>query len=262
MALAPGARLGSYEIVAKIGEGGMGEVYRAIDTKLGREVALKFLPEGVASDPARRARFEREAQTLASVNHPHIAQIYGLEDNALVMELLDGVTLTDRIAAGPLPIRKVIDYGVQIARGLAAAHDRGIVHRDLKPDNVFVLKDGHVKIIDFGLARGREQAPTGDSLTRMSTPVNTEPGTVMGTVGYMSPEQVRGDVLDARTDLFALGAVLYEMLTGLRAFKRDTAAETMTAILREDPRWDTAAVPPLEPRHVQRCLDDVVFRRT
>jgi eukaryotic-like serine/threonine-protein kinase len=257
MSLAPGARVGPYEIRALLGEGGMGQVYRAFDTQLGREVAIKFLPHAVADDATRRARFEREAQTVASLNHPNIAQIYGLHGTALVMELLDGTTLTDRIAEGALPFRKIVDYGVQMARGLAAAHDRGIVHRDLKPDNVVVLKDGHVKIIDFGLARGPEAPqPADDDATNLR--LKTDPGVVMGTVGYMAPEQVRAAAIDGRTDLFAFGVVLYEMITGRRAFKRDTTAETMTAILREDPpeiaalRADT---PPALVRIVQHCLE-------
>ena len=258
-----GTRVGPYEILAKLGAGGMGEVYRARDTKLQRDAALKFLPESLAADANRLGRFEREAQTLASLNHPNIAQVYGFESSpsgqsALAMELLDGETLTNLVSAGPLPIRKAIEYAVQIARGLAAAHDRGIIHRDLKPDNVIVLRDGHVKLIDFGLAR--ESAPAASGMTAMQTIARTptEPGMVMGTVGYMAPEQVRGEALDARADLFALGAVLYEMLAGRRAFARETTAETMTAILREDPD-DLLAVrrevsPGLD-RVVRHCLE-------
>jgi Tol biopolymer transport system component len=236
----------------------MGEVYRARDTKLGREVAIKFLPEGLSDDAARLARFEREAQTLASLNHPNIAQIFGFEDGALVMELLEGAALSALLAEGPLPVRKAIEYGGQIARGLAAAHERGIVHRDLKPDNVFVLKDGHVKVIDFGLAREAARATSGATQTMTMVRPATEPGTVLGTVGYMAPEQVRGETVDARADLFALGVVLYEMLTGGRAFKRDTTAETMTAILREDPQELSTVRPEITPgleRIVRHCLE-------
>ena len=249
-------RVGPYELVASLGVGGMGEVYRARDTKLGRDVALKFLPEALAGDLDRLARFDREAQTLASLNHPNIAQVYGFDDGALVMELLEGETLADRLKTGPLPIRKAVEYGSQIARGLAAAHDRGIVHRDLKPDNVFVLRDGTLKIIDFGVARG--PAPPASDATMAVATRGTEPGVVLGTVGYMAPEQVRGAEVDARADLFALGAVLYEMLAGRRAFTRPTTAETMTAILLNDPEELSAAradVSPALERIVRHCLE-------
>jgi serine/threonine protein kinase len=263
MALSPGTRLGPYEVVSQLGAGGMGEVYRARDGRLDRDVAIKVLPAGVAGDPDRRARFEREARAIAALSHPNILAIHDVgESEALfyaVTELLDGTTLRDRLTA-PLPTRKAVEIAVQIARGLAAAHDRGIVHRDLKPENLFLLHDGRVKILDFGLARPIEApgaAATGMTATAMA-PVVTDPGTVLGTVGYMAPEQVRGQATDARTDLFALGAVLYEMLSGQRAFRRDTAAETMTAILRDDPpdlvatRADLA--PALE-RIVRHCLE-------
>ena len=243
--LDPGTRIGSYEIVSKLGEGGMGEVFRARDTRLGRDVAMKVLPPSFAHDAGRLARFEREARTLASLNHPNIAQVYGFEDGhagsdgqghgpVLVMELLDGHSLSDLLAGGPLAVRKAIDYAGQIARGLAAAHERGIIHRDLKPDNLFVLPDGRVKILDFGLARQIDAAVETDA-TRVVGDVQTQPGMVMGTVGYMAPEQIRAEQTDARSDLFALGLVLYEMLSGQRAFRKATMPETMTAILREDP---------------------------
>ena len=235
MSLSLGSRIGQYEIVAAIGAGGMGEVYRAKDTTLDRDVAIKVLPPAVASDPGRLARFDREARTLASLNHPNIAQVYGFEGGALIMEYLEGETLRDRLRPGALPARKAIEYATQIARGLAAAHERGIIHRDLKPENVFVLRDGQVKILDFGLAR-QASAPASSGATQTATAqAGTDPGTVLGTVSYMSPEQVRGEPLDARTDLFSLGVVLYEMLSGQRAFRRDTTAETMTAILKDDP---------------------------
>ena len=247
----------------------MGEVYRARDTSLGREVALKVLPDAFAGDADRLARFEREAKALAALNHPNIAQVYGFENGpaeagrhmgtaALVMELLEGQTLRDLLSEGPLPARKAIDCGAQIARGLAAAHDRGIIHRDLKPENVFVLRDGRVKILDFGLARPVDAPVSGVTRTMTPAAVQTDPGTVMGTVGYMAPEQVRGAALDQRADLFALGAVLYEMLSGQRAFRRDTTAETMTAILREDPPELTSSRAHLSPaidRIVRHCLE-------
>ena len=235
MPLSAGTRLGPYEVVSAIGAGGMGEVYRARDSRLGRDVALKILPASFAGDSDRRARFEREAQAIAALSHPNIVAVYdtGVHEGQiyLVMELLDGETLRDRLRAGALPVRKAVDAGVQIARGLAAAHAKGLVHRDLKPENLFILADGQVKILDFGLAR---VLSTGSGATE-TVPVVTDPGTVMGTVGYMAPEQVRGQTVDARADLFALGAVLYEMFSGQRAFRRDTPAETMAAILNEDP---------------------------
>ena len=260
MTLAAGTRVGSYEIVSALGAGGMGEVYRARDARLNRQVALKVLPELFASDPDRLARFEREAQAVAALSHPNILAIhdYGVDGSRAyaVMELLDGDTLRERIAAGLIPTRKAIEYAVQIARGLAAAHDKGIVHRDLKPENVIVTRDGLVKILDFGLAR---QAPALlGGATAATIPQETTPGTVLGTVGYMSPEQVRGESVDARSDLFALGSVLYEMLSGRRPFARDTTAETMTAILREDPADFTpsrADVPAALDRIVRHCLE-------
>ena len=258
MSLAPHSRIGPYDIISKLGEGGMGEVYRANDPALGREVAIKVLPDAFASDPDRLARFAREAKALAALNHPNIAQVYGFEGSALVMELLEGETLRDRLRDGAMPARKAIDCGAQIARGLAAAHDRGIIHRDLKPENVFVLTDGRIKILDFGLARQIDAPVAGSTQTMTAAFGGTDPGTVMGTVGYMAPEQVRGAALDARADLFALGVVLYEMLTGRRAFQRDTAAESMTAILKDDVPDLTASRADLSPaldRIVRHCLE-------
>lgn len=278
MTLAPGTRLGAYEITAAIGAGGMGEVYRARDSKLGRDVAIKVMPASVATDPDRLARFEREAQAVAALSHPNIVSVFEFGSHAgapfVVMELLEGETLRERLTSGSLPVRKSIDTATQIARGLAAAHDKNLIHRDLKPENVFLLADGQVKILDFGLARAIDAPTAGSGATQ--TIARTDPGTVMGTVGYMAPEQVRGAAVDARTDLFALGAVLYEMLTGARAFQRETAAETLTAILREDPaelsrvRQD---LPPALDRIVQHALEknpaerfqtarDVVFALT
>lgn len=254
MSLQPGTILGHYTIVSKLGEGGMGEVYRATDARLGRDVALKVLPGDVAGDADRRARFEREAKALAALNHFNIAQVYGFEDNAIVMELLEGETLRDRLNAGALSVRKAIDYGVQIARGLAAAHERGIIHRDLKPENIFIVSDGHAKILDFGLAREAANDTSAHTMTREGT----APGVVMGTTGYMSPEQVRGGAVDARSDVFALGIVLFEMLTGRRAFRRDSTAETISAILNDDPAGVSsvrAEVSPAIDRIVQHCLE-------
>jgi serine/threonine protein kinase len=220
MALAPGTGLGPYEIIAPIGSGGMGEVYRARDTRLDRLVAIKILPASVAGDPDRLARFAREAKAVAALSHPNVLSIhdFGTSDGIsyVVTELLEGATLRERLASGPVPMQKAIDITVQIARGLAAAHDKGIVHRDLKPENIFLTRDGHLKILDFGLAK----QTTADGQTSL----NTEAGVVLGTVGYMSPEQVRGERVDGRTDLFACGVVLYELLTGRRPFQRDTSA--------------------------------------
>ena len=233
MSLAPGTRLGPYEITGRIGAGGMGEVYKARDTRLERIVAIKVLPAAFIADPDRRARFEREAQAIAALSHPNILAIHdtGVHGGQMfvVTELLEGETLRDRLHVGGVPVRKAIEWAVQIARALAAAHEKAIVHRDLKPENIFLLADGQVKLIDFGLAKAHVNR--GD----LETMPGTEPGTVMGTVGYMAPEQVRGLTVDARADLFALGAVLYEMLSGRPAFKRDTAADTITAVLNEDP---------------------------
>ena len=245
MALTAGTRLGPYDILSTIGAGAMGVVYKARDTRLGRDVAIKVLPAVFARDPDRLARFEREARAVAAINHPNILSVHDIgsadavdaEEGAarvtyMVTELLDGDTLRARLAQGPLAARKSADVGMQIARGLAAAHDRGIVHRDLKPENIVLLRDGHVKILDFGLAK---QSAVSSGSGEQETIAATDAGTVLGTVGYMAPEQVRGEGADARTDLFALGAVLYELASGRRAFAAATAAETMTAILRQDP---------------------------
>jgi serine/threonine protein kinase/Tol biopolymer transport system component len=233
----PGTRLGPYEIVSLVGAGGMGEVYRARDTRLDRDVAVKVLPENVSHDPDRLARFARETKAVAALSHPNILAIHDVGEHQgltyAVTELLNGETLRDRLISGPVPVRKAVDIAAQIARGLAAAHDQGIVHRDVKPANVFLLTDGHVKILDFGLAR-QTLAVVGSGATETAA-LATDPGTVLGTVGYMAPEQVRGQPVDARADLFALGAVLHEMLTGQPAFQGTTAADTMTAILREEP---------------------------
>ena len=262
MDLKPGAQLGLYRLVAPLGAGGMGEVWKARDEKLDRDVALKVLPARLAADPDSLARFEREAKAVAALSHPNILAIYDFGQaegrHYAVMELLKGQTFREALDGGPLSAKKAIEYGRQIAEGLAAAHAKGIVHRDLKPENLFVTRDGHVKILDFGLAR---QGVTGNDPSQTSSPTvarATEPGAVMGTVGYMAPEQVRGEVADHRADVFAFGAVLYEMLAGRRAFGRGTSAETMTAILREDaPRLTSVrnAVPPALEQVVEHCLE-------
>jgi serine/threonine protein kinase/Tol biopolymer transport system component len=264
MALTPGTKLGPYEILAPLGAGGMGEVYRARDTRLGRDVALKILPESFAREPDRLRRFEQEARAVAALNHPNILAVFDIGRHAegqnngspfLVSELLEGESLRVTLDGGALPQRKTIEYGVQIAHGLAAAHEKGIVHRDLKPENIFVTKDGRIKILDFGLAKLAQQ--TGTDEATLASP-NTAVGMVMGTASYMAPEQVRGEAADPRTDIFAFGAVLYEMLSGVRAFRRDTVAETMTAVLKDDPSEfsDPAHfVSPALDRIVRRCLE-------
>ena len=257
--LAVGSRLGLYEIAAPLGAGGMGEVYRARDPRLDRDVAIKILPPALA-DLAALARFEREAKAVAALSHPNILAIhdFGTEGTTAyaVMELLEGETLRQRLAVGPLPVRKAIDIALQIAHGLAAAHEKGIVHRDLKPDNVFVTPNGRVKLLDFGLAKVVPPGPQAAE-TIAATKDATTPGMVMGTVGYMSPEQITGSTVDHRTDIFAFGAIVYEILTGRRAFGRESTAETIAAILKEDaPELPAASgVPqPLE-RIVRRCLE-------
>jgi serine/threonine protein kinase/Tol biopolymer transport system component len=267
MALKSGTKVGPYEIVSPLGAGGMGEVYRARDTRLGRDVAIKVLPEGLANDADRLRRFEQEARTIAALNHPNILAIHdiGAHDGApfLVSEFLEGQTLREKLVSGPLPVRAAIEYALGIAEGLAAAHERGIVHRDLKPENIFVTRDGRIKVLDFGLAKLVRPEENHEMTVTLSSP-GTLPGMVMGTVGYMSPEQVRGEPLDPRSDIFSFGAVLYEMLTGKRAFKRATSAETMTAILREEPQalndigW---LGPPELQRILARCLEKNVERR-
>jgi Tol biopolymer transport system component len=256
-----GTRLGPYNIDALLGAGGMGEVYRARDTKLDRNVAIKILPAAFAGDPELLARFEREARAVAALSHPNILAIhdFGRQDGEsyAVMELLDGSSLREVMDAGPLPQRKAVEYAAQAAAGLAAAHEKGIVHRDLKPENLFLTRDGHVKILDFGLA-AQFQLGDGDLTVAPKTAVPTSPGTILGTVGYMSPEQARGQQADHRADIFSLGCVLYEMLAGARAFLRDTPAETLTAILREDPPGLGAVTPPVTPaleRLVLHCLE-------
>ena len=269
LAIAAGTRLGPYEILAPLGAGGMGEVYRAKDSRLARDVALKVLPEDFLEGEERRERFEREAKLLAALNHPNIAAIYSFEEipgpsssspsrHILVMELLEGETLRQAIAGGKLPLRKAVDWAVQIAHGLSAAHEKGVVHRDLKPENLFVTRDGRVKILDFGLAKLSDGASVNSGSNLPTAARATEPGMVLGTMGYMAPEQVRGRPADQRSDLFAFGAVLYEMLAGKKAFSGDSGADVITAILREEPAdlsITNQSVPPGLERIVRRCLE-------
>ncbi len=261
MTLSVGAKLGPYEIVAPIGAGGMGEVYRAKDPRLGREVAVKVLPASFSQDADRLKRFEQEARAAGVLNHPNITAVHdlGTHDGApyIVTELLEGETLRSRLSSGELPVRKAIDYAIQIAKGLSAAHEKGIVHRDLKPENLFVTKDGRVKILDFGLAKLRSEKD-GENQTDLKTVSGTEPGVVLGTMGYMSPEQVRGKPADRRSDLFSFGAIFYEMLSGQRAFRGDTAADTITAILTKEPPDLTQTNKDIHPgleRIVRHCLE-------
>src|SRR5262245_49037313 len=261
--IAGATRLGPYEIIASIGAGGMGEVYHARDTRLGRDVAIKVLPSSFSSDAERLHRFQQEACAAGALNHPNILSIYdtGAHDGSpyVVSELLEGQTLRQRMSGTTVPQRKAIDYALQIVHGLAAAHEKGIVHRDLKPDNLFITNDGRVKILDFGLAKLTGAADGNLSQTSIPTRrVDTDPGKVMGTVGYMSPEQVKGRAVDHRSDIFSFGAILYEMLSGRRAFHGESAAETMSAILKEDPlelsETNERISPALE-RLVNHCLE-------
>jgi len=262
MTLAPGTRLGPYEILAPIGAGGMGEVYRAKDPRLGREVAIKVLPASFSQDEDRLKRFEQEARAAGVLNHPGITAVYDIGTAAgapyIVTELLEGETLRNRLLTGALSVRKAIDYAVQIAKGLAAAHEKGIVRRDLKPENLFLTKDGRVKILDFGLAKLKPETG-GDGKTDIKTVSGgTEPGVVLGTMGYMSPEQVRGKPADRRSDLFAFGTILYEMLSGQRAFRGETAADTITAILTKEPpdlAQTNKEIHPGLDRIVRHCLE-------
>jgi len=290
-----GTRLGPYEIVSSLGSGGMGEVYRARDLKLGREVALKILPETFAADAERLARFQREAQVLASLNHPNIGAIYGLEEGpaeaggpsqagagpanaghyvqALVLELVDGPTLAERIARGPLPLDEVLPIARQIAEALEAAHEQGIIHRDLKPANIKLRSDGTVKVLDFGLAKliepgiaNRESGSVGHGLSQsptITTPAMTMAGVILGTAAYMSPEQAKGRGADKRSDLWAFGCVLFEMLTGKRAFDGEDVSDTLAAVLRGDPHWNAlpADVPAVVRTTLQQCLEKDRRRR-
>jgi serine/threonine protein kinase len=263
MTLIAGKHLGPYEILSPIGAGGMGEVYRARDARLSREVAIKVLPAQFSEDPDRLRRFEQEARTAGMLNHPNILAVYdiGTEEGTIyvVSELLSGETLRERLGGSPLPVRKAIEYSLQIAHGLAAAHEKGIVHRDLKPENIFLTKDGRTKILDFGLAKFTDQNLSELEHSKIATlDPGTRPGIVLGTVGYMSPEQIRSRGTDHRSDIFSLGVILYEMLTGQRAFQRDSTADTMSAILKEDPRDISDLnpnIPPSLERVVRHCLE-------
>jgi len=279
MSLVAGTRLGPYEVLSAIGAGGMGEVYRARDTTLNREVALKFLPESFAHDTDRLVRFTREAQTLAALNHPRIAAIYGLEENgrarAIVMELVEGEDLSQRIARGAIPLDEALPIAKQIADALEAAHAQGIIHRDLKPANIKVRADGTVKVLDFGLAKAMDPRPSAPNVSRSSTiitpcgdtqggpPMMTGIGMVLGTAAYMSPEQARGTLVDRRADLWAFGVVLWEMLTGTRPFAGATVSDTLAAVLKTEPGWN--ALPPATPsairRLLRRCLEKDCKRR-
>ena len=262
MALAVGSRLGHYDVTALIGEGGVGQVYQATDTKLNRQVALKILPEAFADDPDRLARFQREAQVLASLNHPNIAQIHGIEEaddtRALVLELVEGPTLADRIAQGAIPVDEAIPMAKQIAEALEAAHEQGVIHRDLKPANIKVREDGTVKVLDFGLAKALDTTPEGDpSQSPTMTAAATQMGVIMGTAAYMSPEQAAGKLVDQRSDIFAFGVVLWEMLTGGRLFTGESISHVLASVLKTEPDWETLPVetPPAVRRLLRRCLE-------
>src|ERR1700682_4601437 len=233
------SRIGPYEVLGRLGAGGMGEVYRARDPRLGREGAIKVLPASLANDPVALARFEREALAVAALSHPNILAIhdFGTQGGVAyaVMELLEGETLRMKLDAGPIRQKQAVDFALQIAKGLSAAHEKGVVHRDLKPENLFVGRDGHVKILDFGLAKKVDAVAPSKETSAPTVSGHTEPGTVMGTVGYMSPEQVRGLPVDHRSDIFSFGAILYELLSGKKAFQKDTASDTIAAILKEEP---------------------------
>ncbi len=265
MALVTGTRLGHYEILAPLGAGGMGEVYRARDTKLDREVAIKVLPESVAADPNALARFESEAKAVAALSHSNILAIFDFGRHGgvayAVTELLQGETLRGRIASRPLTPQRAVEFALQIAKGLSAAHDKGIIHRDLKPENLFVTSEGTIKILDFGLAKRAERARDETGTSSPTREQRTEPGTVMGTVMYMSPEQVRGEVVDHRSDVFSFGSVLYEMLTERKAFSRGSVAETMAAVLGAEPPEMGGAIPGAVADVVRHCLEKKAERR-
>ncbi|MBK9529694.1 MAG: serine/threonine-protein kinase [Acidobacteria bacterium] len=263
-----GSSIGHYRIVSKIGAGGMGEVYKAHDSRLDREVAIKVLPSEMSSDEDRLRRFEQEAKATSALNHPNILTVYDIGEHGgspfIVAELLEGDELRQRLEEGPIPLRKVTEYAQQIVSGLSAAHEKGIVHRDLKPENLFITKDDRVKILDFGLAKLREPSANIHGSEDATRRAMTDPGVVMGTVGYMSPEQVRGQMTDHRSDIFSFGLILYEMITGRRAFQEESLAETMSAIVKEEPPEITELNPNISPsleRIVRRCLEKKPDRR-
>ena len=264
-----GTSISHYKVTEKIAEGGMGEVYRATDTKLNRDVALKILPEQFASDSQRMGRFQREAEVLASLDHPNIGAIYGIEEagqtKALVLQLIEGPTLADRIGQGPIPVEETLKIALQIAEGLEAAHEKGVIHRDLKPANIKITPEGQVKILDFGLAKALEGEAPDSSLRQSPTLTNaaTQAGVILGTAAYMSPEQAKGKPVDKRTDIFAFGAVLYECLTGQRAFEGEEVSDTLASILAREPEWDQlqANVVPRLHELLERCLEKDLRRR-
>ena len=262
MALTVGSRLGHYDVTALIGEGGMGQVYQATDTNLDRQVAIKVLPDAFSGDPDRLARFEREAKVLASLNHPNIGAIYGLEKSgdtrALVLELVEGPTLADRISQGPIPVDEALPIAKQIAEALEAAHEQGVIHRDLKPANIKVREDGTVKVLDFGLAKALDTTPEGDpSQSPTLTAAATQMGVIMGTAAYMSPEQARGKPIDKRADIWAFGVVLLEMLTGRKVFEGEDVSMTLSSVLQREPDWShlPSAVSPSLSVFLHRCLE-------
>ncbi len=263
MPLAPGTRLGHYDVTALLGEGGMGQVWQATDTQLNRQVALKILPDAFATDPDRLARFQREAQILASLNHPNIAQIHGIEEaegtRALVLELVEGPTLADRIAKGPIPLDEALPIAKQIAEALEAAHEAGVIHRDLKPANIKVREDGTVKVLDFGLAKALAgDAPSPDlSESPTVTATGTREGVILGTAAYMAPEQASGKTVDKRADVWAFGVVFFEMLTGTRPFVGDDVSKTLAHVMAIDPDWSALSktVPPVLGTFLRGCLE-------
>jgi serine/threonine protein kinase len=266
MTLPLGSRLGVYEVIALIGRGGMGAVYRAHDPRLGRDVAIKVLPESLAADPERAARFEREARVLASLSHPHIGAIYGVEEatgpehttiKALVLELVSGPTLADRLAAGPLPLAEALQIARQIGDAVEAAHERGIVHRDLKPANIKLTPEGSAKVLDFGLAKLVVGNDLDSTQSSTMTVAGTHIGVILGTPLYMSPEQARGQTIDKRADIWSFGCVFYEMLTGRAAFPGQTVSDTIAAVLSVDPDWSVlpAATPAPLRTLLQRCVE-------
>src|SRR5213593_2279871 len=258
MVLSAEMRVGSYRIVSALGAGGMGEVYRATDTKLNRDVALKVLPDAFAQDEQRMTRFKREAQVLASLNHPNIAAIYGLEESkgvrALVMELVEGPTLAGRMAQGPIPVDEALPIAKQIAEAVEYAHEHGIIHRDLKPANVKITPEGQVKVLDFGLAKALEDSPAASNVSHSPTLslADTRAGTILGTAAYMSPEQAKGKRVDRRADIWAFGAVLYEMLTHKETFTGESVSDTLASVIKEEPVWD--ALPPGIPWRLRELL--------